>query len=62
MHTRKTLITCAITGNITRPDQHPHLPITPEQIDAWRRGLTGLSNRSKNASATIYVVRDSDFK
>jgi len=22
--------------------------ITPEQIDAWRRGLTGLSNRSKN--------------
>ena len=22
--------------------------ITPEQVDAWRRGLTGLSNRSKN--------------
>ena len=22
--------------------------ITPEQIDAWRRGLTGLSNPSKN--------------
>jgi integrase len=22
--------------------------ITPEQIDGWRRGLTGLSNRSKN--------------
>jgi integrase len=22
--------------------------ITPEEIDAWRRGLTGLSNRSKN--------------
>jgi uncharacterized protein (DUF849 family) len=28
----KTFITCAITGNITRPDQTPHLPITPEQI------------------------------
>ena len=28
----KTIITCAVTGNITRPDQHPHLPITPRQI------------------------------
>ena len=28
----KTFITCAITGNITRPDQTPHLPITPEHI------------------------------
>lgn len=28
----KTLLTCAVTGNITRPDQTPHLPITPEQI------------------------------
>jgi uncharacterized protein (DUF849 family) len=27
-----TIITCAVTGNITRPDQHPRLPITPEQI------------------------------
>ncbi|MET0273111.1 MAG: 3-keto-5-aminohexanoate cleavage protein [Phenylobacterium sp.] len=25
-------ITCAVTGNITRPDQTPHLPITPAQI------------------------------
>ncbi|SAL13946.1 PF05853 family protein [Caballeronia peredens] len=28
----KTIITCAVTGNLTRPDQHPGLPITPEQI------------------------------
>jgi uncharacterized protein (DUF849 family) len=28
----KTIITCAVTGNITRPEQHPALPITPEQI------------------------------
>lgn len=28
----KTIITCAVTGSITRPDQHPGLPITPEQI------------------------------
>ncbi len=30
--TKKTIITCAITGNITKPEQHPGLPITPEQI------------------------------
>jgi uncharacterized protein (DUF849 family) len=29
---RKTVITCAITGAATSPDQTPHLPITPEQI------------------------------
>jgi uncharacterized protein (DUF849 family) len=26
------LITCAVTGNLTTPEQTPHLPITPEQI------------------------------
>lgn len=25
-------ITCAVTGNITRPEHTPHLPITPEQV------------------------------
>jgi uncharacterized protein (DUF849 family) len=29
---QKTFITCAITGNLTRPEQSPHLPITPQQI------------------------------
>ena len=28
----KTFITCAVTGNITKPDQTPHLPISPEHI------------------------------
>ena len=28
----KTLLTCAVTGNLTRPEQTPHLPITPAQI------------------------------
>lgn len=28
--------------------EQPLESITPEQIDVWRRGLTGLSNRSKN--------------
>ena len=29
---QKTIITCAITGNITEPHQHPGLPVTPQQI------------------------------
>jgi uncharacterized protein (DUF849 family) len=28
----KTFLTCAVTGNLTKPEQTPHLPITPEQI------------------------------
>jgi uncharacterized protein (DUF849 family) len=28
----KTILTCAVTGNLTRPDQNPALPITPEEI------------------------------
>ena len=30
----KTIITCAVTGSLTRPEQSPHIPITPEQIAA----------------------------
>ena len=29
---RPTILTCAVTGNLTRPEQTPHLPITPSQI------------------------------
>ncbi|AHK47378.1 hypothetical protein OV14_b1129 (plasmid) [Ensifer adhaerens OV14] len=28
----KVFITCAITGNLTKPEQTPHLPITPQQV------------------------------
>src|SRR6478735_911399 len=28
----KTFITCAVTGNLTKPEQTPHLPITPQHI------------------------------
>jgi 3-dehydrocarnitine:acetyl-CoA trimethylamine transferase len=31
-HRDKVIITCAVTGNLTTPEQTPHLPITPEQI------------------------------
>src|SRR6201992_4022563 len=29
---QKVIITCAITGTLTKPEQSPHLPITPQQI------------------------------
>jgi len=29
---RPTILTCAVTGNLVKPSQTPHLPITPEQI------------------------------
>ncbi|MGE3992920.1 3-keto-5-aminohexanoate cleavage protein [Pseudorhodoplanes sp.] len=28
----KIFITCAVTGNLTKPEQTPYLPITPQQI------------------------------
>jgi uncharacterized protein (DUF849 family) len=28
----RVIITCAVTGNLTTPEQTPYLPITPEQI------------------------------
>jgi len=28
----RVVITCALTGNLTKPEQSPHLPITPKQI------------------------------
>ncbi|NIB42475.1 3-keto-5-aminohexanoate cleavage protein [Pseudomaricurvus alkylphenolicus] len=29
---RNVILTCAVTGNLTRPDQTPYLPISPKQI------------------------------
>src|SRR3546814_10179658 len=29
---RKTILTCAVTGNLTTREQHPGLPVTPEEI------------------------------
>jgi hypothetical protein len=28
----KVVITCALTGNLTKPEQSPYLPITPREI------------------------------
>jgi uncharacterized protein (DUF849 family) len=29
---KKTILTCAVTGSLTKPDASPHLPITTEQV------------------------------
>src|ERR1700761_6747673 len=49
----KVVITCAITGNITRPDQSPHLPITPQQI-----ADSALGAAEAGASIAHIHVRD----
>jgi uncharacterized protein (DUF849 family) len=53
MHARKTIITCAVTGNIVTPAQHPGLPVTPAQIaDA------ALEAAEAGAAAAHIHVRD----
>jgi uncharacterized protein (DUF849 family) len=49
----KTFITCAVTGNITKPDQTPHLPITPEHI-----ANECLAAAGEGAAAVHIHVRD----
>jgi uncharacterized protein (DUF849 family) len=48
-----TIITCAITGNLTRPDQSPYLPITPEQI-----ATSALEAAEAGAAIAHIHVRD----
>jgi len=49
----KTFLTCAVTGNITTPDQTPHLPVTPTQI-----ADECLSAAEAGAAAVHIHVRD----
>jgi uncharacterized protein (DUF849 family) len=49
----KVIITCAITGNLTRPEQSPHLPITPQQI-----ADSALAAAEAGASIAHIHVRD----
>ena len=50
---QKVIITCAITGNLTRPEQSPHLPITPQQI-----AESALEAAEAGASIAHIHVRD----
>jgi uncharacterized protein (DUF849 family) len=53
MADKKTIITCAVTGNITKPDQHPDLPVTPEQI------ARACLDAAKAGAAVVHIhVRD----
>lgn len=52
---RKTILTAAVTGNLTRPDQNPNLPITPDQI-----ATAALDAANAGASIVHLHVRDPD--
>lgn len=50
---KKTFLTCAVTGNITKPEQTPYLPITPEQI------ATECLDAAEAGAAAVHIhVRD----
>lgn len=51
--TPKVMLTCAVTGNITRPEQTPALPITPAQI-----AQSCLDAAAAGAAAVHIHVRD----
>jgi uncharacterized protein (DUF849 family) len=49
----KTILTCAITGSGTRPEQTPYLPITPDQI------ATSALEAAEAGAAIVHLhVRD----
>jgi len=49
----KTFLTCAVTGNLTKPEQTPYLPITPEHI-----ARDCLEAAAAGAAAVHIHVRD----
>lgn len=48
-----TILTCAVTGNLTRPEQTPHLPVTPNEI-----AEQSLAAAEAGAAAVHIHVRD----
>lgn len=52
---KRTIVTCAVTGNLTRPEQHPRLPITPREIADAALGAADAG------AAIVHIhVRDPD--
>lgn len=49
----RVFITCAITGNLTRPEQTPHLPVTPAEI-----ARSALDAADAGAAVVHIHVRD----
>ncbi|KXU87516.1 NADPH:quinone reductase [Paraburkholderia monticola] len=53
MQSNKTILTCAVTGNLTKPEQHPGLPITPQQI------ASACLDAAQAGAAVVHIhVRD----
>src|SRR5690242_18591779 len=49
----KVIVTCAVTGNITTREQHPKLPVTPEEI------ATACLEAAQAGAAIVHIhVRD----
>lgn len=53
MPERKTILTAAVTGNLTQPSQNPNLPVTPVQI-----AQAALDAASAGAAVVHLHVRD----
>lgn len=51
--TKKTILTCAVTGNLMRPENSPHLPVTPTDI-----AQQALDAAKAGASIVHLHVRD----
>lgn len=50
---KNTILTCAITGSLTKPEMNPNLPITPEQI-----ATSALEAADAGAAITHIHVRN----
>ncbi|MGE4340509.1 MAG: 3-keto-5-aminohexanoate cleavage protein, partial [Pigmentiphaga sp.] len=51
----RIFLTCAVTGNLTKPEQTPHLPITPGQI------ADACLGAAEAGAAIVHIhVRDPD--
>ncbi len=46
---RKTILTCAVTGNLTTREQHPGLPVTPAEI------ATAAIEAGKAGAAVVHI-------
>lgn len=51
----KTIRTCAVTGNLTRAEQNPNLPITPDEI-----AQSSLAAAAAGAAIVHIHVRHTD--
>src|SRR5579885_1708213 len=52
---KKTIVTCAVTGNIVTREHHPQLPVSPEQI------ADAAIDAARAGAAIVHIhVRDPD--